>query len=166
MDEGTTSGAIFSDCRTWRYSLWRNWPLLSDRRLVFVGLNPSTAGEITNDHTITRCIGFAQRRGYGGIVMLNLFAYRTKSPAEMKKASDPVGPDNDRIIKLYIDKRHDIVAAWGVHGSYRDRDKAVITMVPQLFCLGLTKDGKPRHPLFLKNDAELILWQSSYHGEF
>ncbi len=161
MDDESTTGAIFSECRTWRYSLWRNWPLLNDRRLVFIGLNPSTADETRNDNTITRCIGFAERHGYGGIVMVNLFAFRTKSPTEMKKAPDPIGPHNDRIINLYIDERHDVVAAWGIHGSYMNRDKVIAEMVPDLLCLGVTKGGHPRHPLFLKNDASLRSWRPS-----
>jgi len=162
MDDGTTSGAIFSECRTWRYSLWRIWPLLSDRRLVFIGLNPSTADEVDNDPTIRRCIGFAWRHGYGGVVMLNLFAFRATRPRDMKRAIDPVGPHNDCIIKLYIDKRHDIVAAWGQNGSYKNRDKAVMEMIPELFCLGLTKEDRPRHPLYLKNDTRLMPWRKNH----
>jgi hypothetical protein len=123
-------------------------------------LNPSTADEKEDDPTIRRCVNFAKRLGYGGAHMLNLFAYRATDPQEMKKAVDPVGPYNDRITKLYIADRHnDFVAAWGIHGSYMGRDKVVAAMIPELLCFGVTKEGHPRHPLYLRNDTGLIPWR-------
>jgi hypothetical protein len=72
----TESGAEFSPCRTWRYALWRHWDWQGHANCVmFVGMNPSTADELVNDKTISNCIGFAKRWGFGGIYMLNLFAF-------------------------------------------------------------------------------------------
>lgn len=75
------TGANLSECRRYRFSLWRIW----DEALpyaLFIGLNPSTADETANDPTITRCINFAKDWGYGGIYMANLFAYRATDPSE------------------------------------------------------------------------------------
>lgn len=127
------------------------------RRLVFIGLNPSTADENKDDPTIRRCIGFAKRFGFDGVVMLNLFAFRATLPEVMKAAPNPVGPHNDAVIKSYLGNT--FIAAWGVHGSFLGRDREVSAMIPELFCLGTTKEGHPRHPLYLKNDAELKLWR-------
>ena len=86
--------AVFSPCRTYRYALSRVWAADKPYAL-FIGLNPSTADETLDDPTIRRCIDFAKRWGYGGLVMANLFAYRATNPSEMKAATDPVGVAND-----------------------------------------------------------------------
>ena len=95
-------GAIISDCQKYRYALWRNWDLSKDK-VMFIGLNPSTADHIEDDPTIRRCIGFAKSWGYGGLYMMNLFSYRTSNPSKLKNVKDPIGnPDNDEwIAKLY-----------------------------------------------------------------
>lgn len=161
MSNGTTpyleTFANFSPDRTYRYALGRRFSMLSDRLLVFIGLNPSTANENQDDPTIRRCVGFAKREGCGGIVMLNLFAYISSDPAEMMRQSDPVGPDNDRIIKSFDGLGHTFVACWG-HWDFADRSAAVMKLISQpMFCLGVTKDGKPKHPLYLPADARLIM---------
>src|SRR5688572_12557148 len=99
------SGARFSECGTYRYVLWRQWNEVNGD-VAFVGLNPSTADDEKDDPTIRRCIGFAKRWGYGGVVMLNLFAYRATRPDAMWAArvadADIVGPQNDAHIRLFV----------------------------------------------------------------
>ena len=89
---GMEKGARFSESRTHRYALWRIWEKGAPM-VMFVGLNPSTADETQDDPTIRRCIDFAKRWGYGGLYMLNIFAFRATNPKDMKAAADPVGPD-------------------------------------------------------------------------
>lgn len=139
--------ALFSACRTYRYSFWRQWG--SGGYAMFIGLNPSTADEKNDDPTIRRCIGFARAWGYGALCMTNLFAYRATDPAEMKKAIEPVGWDNDRILTTKAAGAGVVVAAWGVHGAYKGRGQSVRLLVPNLHFLRLTKDGHPAHPLYL-----------------
>lgn len=154
------SGAVFSPCRTWRYALWRTW----DESLpvvMWVGLNPSTADETVDDPTIRRCKAFAADWGYGGIFMLNLFAFRATDPAIMMAAEDPIGPENDRHIQEYHEAAGLTVAAWGIHGTFRGQDQCVCRLErtsptrktsyvgDDLWCLGLTKEGHPKHPLYI-----------------
>ena len=152
MRESMKMGAVFSDCRRYRYSLSRWWhdslPLL-----VVIGLNPSTADETQDDPTIRRCIGYARSWGYGGLVMLNLFAYRATSPRDMKAAAEPVGPANDAVLEVQTAGRT-VLCAWGAHGSHLDRARAVRQLLVgrDLFCLGTTKDRHPKHPLYLRAD--------------
>ena len=110
------SSALFSECRTYRYALWRVWDESLDS-ILFIGLNPSTADESHNDPTISRCINFAKKWGYGGLCMANLFAYRATQPRIMMLADDPIGPDNDQILFDLVSKADIVVAAWGNHGS-------------------------------------------------
>jgi hypothetical protein len=152
------SGAQFSDCRTWRYALWRTWNE-EDGHVMFIGLNPSTADENKDDPTVRRCIRFAKTWGFGGIHMLNIFAFRATKPSDLFNAKDPIGPENNRFLEMYHDPAGRTIACWGAYGSYGDRGEAVAAMLKGLDCLGTTKDGHPRHPLYLKADTEPIPYE-------
>ena len=88
------SGAVFSDCRKYRYALWRIWDGNKSLAMI-IGLNPSTADETLNDPTITRCINFARSWEYGGVLVANLFGFRATSPNELRVYHEPVGKEND-----------------------------------------------------------------------
>lgn len=156
--------AIFSPCRRYRYMLTRQWDATLPY-VCFIGLNPSTADENLDDPTIRRCIAFAKRWGYGGIIMINLFAYRATDPRDMKKQLYPHGSENNRWIKEAGKEANLMIACWGTHGVYRERGAQVKRMLQAYFgdmirlChLGLTKDGYPKHPLYLKGDLVPIDW--------
>lgn len=93
--------------------------------------------------------------------MLNLFAFRATNPSDMKFIHDPVGPENNYWLKRVCTASESIVACWGMHGSYLDRDKAVEELLwcKRIDCLGLTKEGNPAHPLYLASDKELIQYR-------
>ncbi len=154
------AAASFSPCRTYRYSLWRRWAD-GGKVCAFIGLNPSTADETQDDPTIRRCVGFAKTWGCNALCMLNLFAFRAADPEDMKRAADPVGPENDAYLKRLVVHEGPTVAAWGAHGGHRGRSTDVLDMLEYpLFCFGKTKDGKPRHPLYIKADAPLLPFNS------
>jgi len=146
--------ARFSPCRTWRYTLHRVW----DQNLgllMVIGLNPSTADEVQNDPTVTRCVNYARAWGFGGLIMMNAFAFRATFPRDLKTAPDPVGPDNDFWLRRMADDARLILAAWGNHGLWLDRQGWVLSLIDrEVYCLGVTKEGTPRHPLYLRRDAE------------
>jgi hypothetical protein len=153
-------GALFSPCRTWRYSLWRFWGV-GERRVAFIGLNPSTADEQADDPTIRRCIDFAKRWGFDGLYMLNLFALRSTDPRGLDQVDDPVGPANDDAIAAVLAQVDLAVAAWGVHGWRHDRDQRFVAQCQrELHCLGRTINGHPKHPLYLRATTELVLFHS------
>lgn len=139
----------------YRYSLTRVW----DETLpavTFVLLNPSTADATHLDRTLTRYVGFADRNGFGGMLVLNLYAFRTKDPKLMRAAADPVGPDNDRTL---AGATGTVVAGWGMNADAARVSQAV-GLLPKLHALGVTKSGQPRHPLYVRGDAELVEWMA------
>jgi len=156
---GMQRSAEFSDCETWRYSLIRTWddtlPLV-----VFVLLNPSTADQSKDDATNRRGINYAVSWKCGSVVFVNLFAIRSKDPKTIKLVTDPIGPDNDFYILKWAAKADKIVCAWGIHGDYKDRNKHVMELLSdwELFHLGLTQGGHPKHPLYLKADLVPLPW--------
>lgn len=156
------SDAIFSDCRTYRYVLTREWA--EERRLVaFIGLNPSTADETVDDPTVRRCIDFARNWGYSGLYMLNLFGYRATKPADLRTAPEPIGKRNDDHLVRYCLSSQIIVACWGAHGNLLFRSEHVVPMLLSkglvLHAFGETKKGEPKHPLYLSRGADVSTWR-------
>jgi len=157
----SAAGATFSSCRRWRYLLWRRW---DEEKPVanFLMLNPSTADENQLDPSCNRARDFAERWGYGTLIVTNLFAWRATDPEMMKAAQDPVGRSNNQAILRAARQAAIVVCAWGNHGSHRDRAAAVVANlrgagVP-LNLLKLTGQGQPNHPLYLKADLKASVW--------
>ena len=146
------SGAVFSDCRKYRYALWRMWD--ENKPLVMIiGLNPSTADETGNDPTITRCISFARSWRYGAVCVTNLFGFRATAPSELKAYHDPIGKENDAWVQEMAKEAAITVAAWGNHGKFLNRSIEFLSSLDQLHFIQMNKSGEPAHPLYLK--AEL-----------
>ncbi len=165
----------FSPCRKYRYTLWREFysvraidpPLLpvegnqAHNYLMIIGLNPSTADETVDDPTIRRCIGFAKAWGFGALCMTNLFAWRDTKPENMKRAIDPVGPENDRWLSECAAGAGLILAAWGKDGSFLNRSIAVQSSIHALWperlkCLRRNADGSPGHPLYIPSATQML----------
>ena len=163
-------GTIFSPDRLYRYTLTRVWD--EDKPAVaFIGLNPSTADEVDNDPTIRKCIKYAKDWGYGALVMLNVYAYRSTDWKALKTANDPYGKDNDAwLMKVYphVEK---FVACWGNHvkdvgksdGYMADYISAYIEdrVGDKLTLLAETKQGQPWHPLYLSGSLRMY----GFNGE-
>lgn len=153
MIPGTvTRGATFSDSQRYRFTLRRAWG--SGPLVAFVGLNPSTADATEDDATIRRCVRFAKDWGYDALVMLNLFAYRARDPKQLLEVDDPIGVGNDEVLAAVSLQASLVIAAWGAFPLARDRaHRAYDLLGPDVCVLGRTKDGHPRHPLYMPADA-------------
>jgi hypothetical protein len=154
-----TAHAVFDSTRTYRYVLTREWGEIISGTMIVVGLNPSTADENVNDPTIRRCIGFAQRDGYGRLVMLNLFALRATNPLIMLMHPSPIGEHNNATIIARVTLTARVVVAWGTNAPHaRANDVLAILrrMNIPVWCWGETKDGSPKHPLYLRADTPLV----------
>lgn len=169
--DDVTATARLSSCGRYRFTLRRDW----DTRLpplVVIMLNPSTADATRDDPTIRKCMGFARTEGRGGLVVVNLFAFRATDPTALWGALadgvDVVGAENDGAVlgALLVGDVEDVVVAWGrlpVAGAARVR--AVVELLRDsgrdLRCWGRNKDGSPRHPLYLANATRLVGWEPS-----
>ncbi len=152
-----TSAALLSPCGLYRYTLTRRWG--EGAPMLFVMLNPSTADAAQDDPTIRRCVGFAKREGFGAIEVVNLFAYRATDPKVLAGVGDFVGPDNDTVIRDARGRAGLIVAAWGssVPAALRQRVRHIAMLLgPGALCFGVTADGSPRHPLYVKGDTAFV----------
>ena len=149
------SGAVFSDCRKFRYALWRMWD--EDKpHVMIIGLNPSTADEKVNDPTITRCINFARSWGFGGVCVTNLFGFRATSTTQLKAHHDPIGKENDAWVHEMAKGAAITVAAWGNHGKFLNRSLDIFPSLDQLHCIKMNKSGEPAHPLYLKAELKPV----------
>lgn len=148
--------AKISPCGRYRYRLSRVWDI-HNPALVWCMLNPSTADGNADDATIRRVVGFSGLWGYGGVVIVNLFAFRATDPRKLKQNVDIVGPLNDEYISK-VSANQQVVAAWGAN-AISSREHQVANLIWQvggrLSCLGLTKDRHPLHPLRLPKTSTL-----------
>lgn len=178
-EHGPLGMAVFSPCRRYRYWLDRTISQSSlgtirealqvyrDTTAVFVMLNPSVADCHQNDPTVRRCIGFATRWGCARLIVTNAFAFRSTDPRALREVEDPVGPDNIDAVRTATEIAMTegpgggpVVVAWGQHGGLNDHDDTVLGWIEaegaQPMCLGRTRDGFPRHPLYVPNDTALV----------
>ncbi|HEV3008612.1 MAG TPA: DUF1643 domain-containing protein [Burkholderiales bacterium] len=157
----TPAGAKFSACRRWRYLLWRCW---DEAKPVanFLMLNPSTADELQLDPSCTRARNYAERWGFGGVLITNIFGWRATDPGEMKSVKDPVGRGNDRAILKAARDAKLVVCAWGNHGLHRERARSVVALLRQtgvpLNFLKMNDCGEPAHPLYLPGSLKPTPW--------
>ena len=155
------SVALYSECEKYRYALTRIWDD-AGQKVLFVMLNPSTATEVQNDPTVERCERRARALGFGGFRVTNIFAWRDTDPRKMKAAADPIGPANDTILSESCPWADQVVAAWGTHGAHMNRGPEVLELLKQsgatLLHLGLSKDGHPKHPLYIAYSQKPEPW--------
>lgn len=156
--------AVISDCGQYRYGLGRSWDV-SKPLMIFVMLNPSTADKDVDDPTIRRCMEFARREGFGGIRVVNLFAWRATDPRVLLSILDPVGPENvvalDRAL-LFGKTGAQVVCAWGANPLAVEPAESFSRMARvhgvTLWCFGRTGSGAPRHPLYVKGCQPLEIY--------
>lgn len=149
--------ATISPCGKYRYWLSREGDP-GMRRVAFVMLNPSTADADIDDATIRRCRTFARGAGF---VVVNLYAFRATDPKVMKAVSDPVGPNNYNYLINVASGDYKVIAAWGTNARRTEvTDFSIFChgFDQPIYCLGTTKDGHPRHPLYVRSDAPIIPW--------
>jgi hypothetical protein len=153
-------GALLSECGQYRYRLWRLWDDLAPV-MVWVMLNPSTADADVDDPTIRKCIGFAKQHRHGGIIVVNLFAWRATDPKELPKAAAPVGPENDQHIMWAVNAPliATVVGGWG-RNKFAERRATYVRVMIQarrdIKCFRRNGDGSPQHPLYLPYTAPLL----------
>ncbi|MFM7314170.1 MAG: DUF1643 domain-containing protein [Cyanobium sp.] len=188
MDQPEPGGeAAFSRCGQYRWWLRRRWQA-SGPRLLFVGLNPSSADGCRDDPTLRRLIGFARSWGYGSLEVLNLFAWISSDPTALRQCRDPVGDRTDawivaRTRVLTEEKARDravpptegnggvpLWLGWGNGGGWRGRDQQLLEKLQglpvRLLCLGVTAGGHPRHPLYVRGGSPLMPFAPSLGQRF
>ncbi len=147
----------FSADRIYRYLLAHRWDHTRPQKAcLWIGLNPSLADEYQLDRTLQRIRGFSAAAGFNTFFMANLFALVSPDRRLLRQHPDPIGPENDRYLLCAAARVSTIFAAWGSDGKFLGRDRKVLRLFRgrQLSCLGITKDGLPRHPLYLAATAK------------
>lgn len=124
--------------------------------ILFIGLNPSTANENTNDRTIKRVMAIANHNGYGGVYMMNLFLFVSTDPDQLKTIGDFLM--NDYWLLRNSKQCKDVLFAWGNFDVIKEtgRDKKIIAMFPNAKAIVLNKSGSPKHPLYCKKESLII----------
>ncbi|MBD1394277.1 DUF1643 domain-containing protein [Mucilaginibacter glaciei] len=152
FDDNSRS-AIFSPCGMYRYLLFRHWNR-EKPFVIFIGLNPSTATQSKDDPTIRRVKKLAADWGYGGVCMMNLFAFISPYPEDLKTCADAIG-ENNTYLRMACALGVDVIFSWGAF-DVKDRASEVIKMFPRAKALIINKDGSPRHPLYVPGNVKPV----------
>jgi hypothetical protein len=161
MDTGRS--AVISADGVYRYRLERCWR--DGDTVAWIMLNPSTADADTDDPTLRRITAFSRGWGFGRLIVANLYALRATDPGQLWTAPDPVGPDNDRHIADAV-SCHEVIVAWGTNAK-PERVVQVLDVIGRqpgvghLHCLGVTKSGAPKHPLYVAGNTPMTLWRGA-----
>ena len=147
-------GAIFSQDFKFRYMLSRVWSL-NKPKLLFIGLNPSKADSRIDDPTVTRCMARAAREGFGSLLVGNLFAFISTDPADLVRSGSTVGEENDDYLRQMISMSDRVLCGWGAFPEAGSRAPSVLKMVKEPYCLGMTADGAPKHPLYISYKTKM-----------
>lgn len=155
--------AVLSDCKRYRYLLRRTWDHSKPRALIIM-LNPSTADAEIDDNTIRSCVRLCKALGFGSFEVVNLFAWRATDPDELIPVADATGPKNNEHIEAAIMRCDLAICAWGAWPGAIDRGRTVHNILrqrrPAVFCLGTTKGGAPKHPLYIKTGTQLETYRA------
>jgi hypothetical protein len=151
---GMKKDAKLSDDKLYRYQLSRIWD--EDKpKVLFIMLNPSTADADVDDPTIRRVINFAKSWNYGGVFVVNLYAFRSTDPKGLKTTSDPIGPENRKHIQELVGSVDRVIYAWG---NKEKEPQWLRELITTPYCIALSTKGIPKHPLYLKGDSQPILY--------
>lgn len=156
-------GADFSECRRYRYALWRIWDARKPL-VMFIGLNPSTANEVDADPTIRSVGRIAKANGFGGFYMMNCFPFVSTDPKALRDHGNT--EQNDAWLRLAGGVCAEVVFAWGSFDVVKDlgRDKELLAMFPNAKALHINRDGSPKHPLYCKSTSGLVPFNTPEHG--
>ena len=151
----------------YRTDLTRVWSTDPERGMAaWVLCNPSKADGQVDDQSVRKGVGFTRRWGFSSMIWLNFWSFRSTDPWALLKATDPIGPDNDRAFRRVLPLASRIIFAWGDVAAKLPIFKARLPGVLRLcdtdglykgrvFCLGRTSSGNPRHPLMLPYSTKL-----------
>lgn len=154
-------GAMISPDKKHRFVLWRIWD--NDLpKVMFIGLNPSTATDIKDDPTIRRLKQFVSAWGYGGFYMLNLFTYISAFPAALETAEDPIKLA-DWYLQIYGKKAEEVVFMWGSFPQAKPRAELIIKQFPEAMAFSINADGSPSHPLYLSKRTRIGKYRLMKH---
>jgi hypothetical protein len=158
--DGLPERYLYSSDMAYRYAFGRWWKDVNlTTTTVWVLLNPATGDtEKRPRPTLGRCMARSRDLGATGLLIVNLFAFRHTDPKTLRTAVDPVGPVNDEVLRAFTQAAAQTVVAWGSHGALRGRSTEVGPLLSEPLCLGTTRHGEPRHPLYVPADAALVPW--------
>jgi hypothetical protein len=158
--DGLAERYLYSSDLAYRYAFGRWWKDVDlATTTVWVLLNPATGDtERRPRPTLGRCIARSRDLGATGVLIVNLFAFRHTDPRKLRSTDAPVGPVNDEVLREFTREAAQTIVAWGSHGALRGRSRQVGPLLSDPLCLGTTKHGEPRHPLYVPADAALVPW--------
>lgn len=145
------------------------------RPLFVIGVNPSKADKETDDPTVRKIKTVAKENGFDGVVILNLYPLICTDPDGLPETADKnVIKGNHAIfygeIQDFRNNLHkpqdDFITVWCAWGDLvekrpylKSEAETILRLFPEhtkFVCIGKTKKGNPKHPLYAKGASKLV----------
>lgn len=139
--------------------------------LICVGINPSTAEPDNLDPTLRSAERIALANGYDSFLMFNVYAQRATDPNDMEPEYNSwMHGENLKAFKYLLSLGGEPSAIWAAWGALIEKRYYLADCVKDLISIGkahgalwyhagaISKKGHPHHPLYLKSDTPLELF--------
>lgn len=141
-----------------------------EKPLICIGINPSTAAPDDLDNTLKSVERIALANGYDSFIMFNVYAQRATNPDDMERECNLLLHEENMKAFDYILSLSDKPAIWAAWGNIIEKRPYLPDCVRSMIELGkqhqatwysagkISKKGHPHHPLYLKKDTPLDLF--------
>ena len=140
--------------------------------LICVGINPSTAKPDDLDNTLKSVQRIAAGNGFDSFLMFNVYAQRATRPDDMERQCNLRLHEENMKAFRYLLSISDKPAVWAAWGAIIEKRRYLPECVADMlaisreydarwFCAGpISKKGHPHHPLYLRKDEKLKLFDA------
>ena len=136
--------------------------------LICVGINPSTAAPDDLDNTLKSVERIALHNGYDSFIMFNVYAQRATSPDDMEhELNMAMHAENMAAFRYILAVSEEAPSVWAAWGTIIEKRDYLPLCVRDMIKIGeeygakwysagaRSKKGHPHHPLYLKKDSGL-----------
>jgi hypothetical protein len=128
-------------------------------------MNPSTADGTVDDPTVRRECDFTAAWGYGVYRKCNVMDFRATQPKAL--LGTEVVPRSEINLSTIVEQARTadiVILAFGsLHKKLSHYGADVVRALEaeniDAYCLGLTANGSPKHPLYLRKDSERLRYR-------
>ncbi len=141
--------------------------------VICIGINPSTAAPDNLDPTLKSAQRIATANGYDSFLMFNVYAQRATRPDDMERERNEwLHAENMKAFRYLLSIAGERPAVWAAWGSIIEKRGYLADCVREMLEIGresnavwlhagpLSVKGHPHHPLYLKSDTPLELFDA------
>ena len=140
--------------------------------LICIGINPSTAQPGALDNTLKSVERIALGNGFDSFIMFNVYAQRATRPDDMERSCNLSLHRENMEAFRYVLSMSDKPTVWAAWGAIIEKRSYLMDCLKDMVSIGreyeaswqcagaISKKGHPHHPLYLRKDEKLRLFDT------